>query len=356
MDNDPEAHDDYVNLKFLGPISVERHVKPLPVLMNSNYILLIGLTGAGKSNFLEALSGRKDLKISGDSLESVTQEVTVYKLVNVQFKVFGEPIFLIDCPGFCDTKTSEFKMIKLLQKWTHPLQGKHLGIQTSRTIDTIFYFHRITDKRLSSTQKDTLRLIKAMVGDQHRMETQLVVVTTMWDTLWRPDQIQEAEKRFAQLRESLNEILGTATEHTLRFENTQKSALRVIDQAEETSTPYGIRGNMRRGINSPPFRMFYREKMGKAPFAMQLLQFLNTRIGTLTETIRMLDNDIRGIELDDESNKSERDELVGMRKTAEEALRVVMDEQMELLALQERAQARPNFARRVIGYMHNKLS
>ncbi|PPR04338.1 hypothetical protein CVT24_013417 [Panaeolus cyanescens] len=345
--------DTFRGLKLSGPISVERRVKPLPVL-NSRIILLFGLTGAGKSNFLEVLSGNAELNISGNSLESVTEEITVYKLVNVKYKMFDEPIFLIDCPGFCDSKTSEFRIIKMIQDWIYATKSRGL-LPPDHNISIIFYFHRITDKRLSASQKQTLQLIGSLVGDPYKMETQLAVVTTMWDTLWRPEQFRDAETRFSQLKECLKEFLGSTSEYAFRFDNTQLSALHIIDQARTIHLPDSLRANMRRSANTAPYRAFHEKKLGEAPFAPQLLQILNDRVARIEQSIRLLNDDIQKLEQDAEENMGARNELWGMKKSAEEALEVVLQERCEFLALSEQNQPRPNIARRMLDYIHERM-
>ncbi|PPR04337.1 hypothetical protein CVT24_013416 [Panaeolus cyanescens] len=342
------------DLKFAGPISVEPQTKfKLLSAINANIILLLGLTGTGKSNFLEVLSGGAGLNISGDSLESVTQGITVYKVVNVRMKLFSEPIFILDCPGFCDDKTSEFKLVTMIQDWMHKTKIMGMISPEERVFSTILYFHRITDKRLASTQKKTLQLLGTLVGDPYFYETGLTVVTTMWDTLWRPTQIQEAEKRFTQLKESLNQIIGPTANQALRFTNTQSSALHIIDDASISCLPDNVWNNIRKHLRPAPFRAFYREILRSAPFADQLLQFLNDRIARLEQSIRILEDDIQRLDQEEHTDLCAREELVDMKKRAEEALGVVVQERLEFLALPE---SQPNVARRMLNYVQNKLS
>ncbi|PPQ76792.1 hypothetical protein CVT24_011335 [Panaeolus cyanescens] len=359
MDNTSNLGD----LRITGPVSVEQQTAPLPAI-KPYCILLLGLTGTGKSNFndgltikqfIEVLSGGADLKISGNSLESVTQNITLYRLVNVEFSAFSRPIFLIDCPGFCDNKTSEFKLITMIQEWMHNVAIQGI-LPEARTISTILYFHRITDKRLSSTQRETLRLIGSLVGDPYHNQTRLAIVTTMWDTLWRPTQIEEAEIRFTQLKESIKQFLGPIADQALRFHNTQNSALHIINDADTMCLPPGVLAIVQRSLRESPLRTFSNQNLRNAPFADQLLKLLQDRISRLEQSIRILDDDIQQLEQDGESDPSSRDELRGMKSNAEEALRTVASEHASLVAvLQREPVTRPSIARRFLNYMQNNL-
>ncbi|PPR00310.1 hypothetical protein CVT24_004600 [Panaeolus cyanescens] len=348
------------DLEFTGTVSMNRYIKPLPSTFKSEVILLLGLTGTGKSNFLEALSGSSELKISGNSLESVTQDLTLYELVNVHYRSTGRKIFFIDCPGFCDDKTSEFKLIKMIQEWlnsTSRTKSRDIFADSDdRKIDTILYFHRITDKRLPSTHKETLRLISSLVGDPYQNQTSLAVVTTMWDTLWRPTQLQEAEIRFAQLKENLKEFLGPIANEALRFHNTQNSAFHIIDDVDFMCTSSGTWAAVRRGMHRPPLLIFSDKKLRNAPFAEQLAQLIHDRIARLEQSIRILDDDILQLEQDEnrDSDVGARNELLGMKTRAQGALHIAIREKADLLAILEPAR-RPSIRRRVLGYIHDKF-
>lgn len=56
--------------------------------------------------FIEALSPAQDLRISKNTLESVTQHVNCYRVDNLRHK-YGYTFILMDTPGFLDSKISE---------------------------------------------------------------------------------------------------------------------------------------------------------------------------------------------------------------------------------------------------------
>ncbi|PPQ88245.1 hypothetical protein CVT24_006594 [Panaeolus cyanescens] len=74
--------------------------------------LLAGPTGSGGGSFIEALANDRELGISKNQLESFTQTLTPYKVLNV-----GHSVYLLDCPGFSDNSLSEFEIIEMVNKW-----------------------------------------------------------------------------------------------------------------------------------------------------------------------------------------------------------------------------------------------
>ncbi|PPQ81489.1 hypothetical protein CVT24_000695 [Panaeolus cyanescens] len=90
-------------------------------LAPANSCQLLGATGSGKSSFIEALAGKDhQLGISGSTLESVTQNVQTFKVVNMERKwQHGDvwPVFIVDTPGFLDSKMSEVQILNKVNQW-----------------------------------------------------------------------------------------------------------------------------------------------------------------------------------------------------------------------------------------------
>ncbi|PPQ80115.1 hypothetical protein CVT24_006538 [Panaeolus cyanescens] len=179
-----------------GDVSVEQHSGKLPDL--SFRILLLGGTGSGKSSFIEALSGRgQQLGISGSTLESVTQEVHAYKVVNVQINMsHGDtwPIYVVDTPGFSDAKRSEAEVVSKIEEW----MDEH-GL-----IDAVYYCCRINDKRIPGSAQTLIKIVKSL-GIESKS---LTIVTTMWDALHGEDARKAAEGHFAQLRDDIWKVMS----------------------------------------------------------------------------------------------------------------------------------------------------
>ena len=83
--------------------------------------------------FIESLSPDRKLDISKDSLESVTQEVACYQVVNLTQQAWN--VILVDTPGFLDTKLSESQITKMI---TETLDGLQYVFNCSTTQLTMF--------------------------------------------------------------------------------------------------------------------------------------------------------------------------------------------------------------------------
>ncbi|KAF9049179.1 hypothetical protein BJ165DRAFT_1526542 [Panaeolus papilionaceus] len=180
---------------------------------------IMGPTGAGKSSFIEALAGdSQTLSISKNQLAGYTQTVTAYHLKNV--KRWGGEIYVVDSPGFADSKISESEIMDMVRKW---LRDNRLTY-----IHHILFFIPINETRLAGTKRRTIEMIKAFLRPTSDLSS-VQFVTTMWDTLHNERMLERAESNFAQLRDEILKEFTTGEAKITRFENTRNSALHVLD-------------------------------------------------------------------------------------------------------------------------------
>ncbi|KAF9037453.1 hypothetical protein BJ165DRAFT_556348 [Panaeolus papilionaceus] len=183
----------------------------------------MGPTGSGKSAFIEALSPAQDLRISKNTLESVTQHVNCYRVDNLRHK-YGYTFILMDTPGFLDSKISESHITMMVKEKLDDLR-KSAG----RVFVFVLYFHPITDIRMSGSKRNAIKLLRAFAES---FEARTVnVVTSMWNFPSTPKQLTEANQRFSDLKAEMflrSETLGI---DVTKFEFSQASALSVIDQS-----------------------------------------------------------------------------------------------------------------------------
>ncbi|KAF9042448.1 P-loop containing nucleoside triphosphate hydrolase protein, partial [Panaeolus papilionaceus] len=157
---------------------------------------ILGPTGAGKSSFIEALAGEgQSLGISKDQLAGFTQEVTAYQVKNAMVQGYKDTrtLYLIDAPGFSDSKMSELEIITKVKQW---MKDKGIG-----RVDGVLYLSPITDTRAPGSKRRTIKMIQLLLDDhgfQH-----LNIVTTMWDRLSNPQAKKRAETNFAQLDDDI---------------------------------------------------------------------------------------------------------------------------------------------------------
>ncbi|KAF9042452.1 hypothetical protein BJ165DRAFT_1307212, partial [Panaeolus papilionaceus] len=157
---------------------------------------ILGPTGAGKSSFIESLAGEgQSLGISKDQLAGFTQEVTAYEVKNakVQWDEYTCPLYLIDAPGFSDSKISELEIITKVKQWMKD-QGV-LGV------NGVLYLSPITDTRAPGSKRRTIKMIQLLL--YNGAFCRLNIVTTMWDRLSNPQAKKRAETNFAQLQDDI---------------------------------------------------------------------------------------------------------------------------------------------------------
>ncbi|KAF9049166.1 hypothetical protein BJ165DRAFT_1464666 [Panaeolus papilionaceus] len=213
-------------LKIKGPLSVAP-VRPEDLRGEKLWVhILMGPTGSGKSAisiispFIESLSPNQDLKISKDSLDSVTQNVTCYQVVNLTDRDEWNHI-LMDTPGFLDTKLSESRITSMI---TEQLDG--LCQSAATIVVTILYFQPITDIRMGGSKRDAVKLLRAFAESFKAIG--INVVTTMWNHLSRPQQIIDGNHRIISLEKEIfvSAKLGLKVH---KFEFSRDSALLILD-------------------------------------------------------------------------------------------------------------------------------
>ncbi|KAF2972989.1 hypothetical protein GQX73_g669 [Xylaria multiplex] len=148
-------------------------------------ILVVGITGSGKSTLIKNASGH-DVGIGheGDSCTQICQRYPT------KYDIDGKKFELIDTPGFDDPKRNDFEILKDIIGFLDGVSG-------------VIYCHRINETRLIMDSKLNLDIIKAMCGK--RFHSRVVVCSTMWDTLSEDLTPQQLEKH----RERMEQLLST---------------------------------------------------------------------------------------------------------------------------------------------------
>ncbi|KAK0721565.1 hypothetical protein B0T26DRAFT_749072 [Lasiosphaeria miniovina] len=124
----------------------------------------MGVTGAGKTTFISHFAPGA---MVGHGLESCTQEVGIHAAV-----VGRQRIYLIDTPGFDDTRRSDTDVLREVANWLNASYRARI------TLAGIVYLHRIGDNRMSGSAMKNLRMFRQLVGDAAL--SCVVLATTMW--------------------------------------------------------------------------------------------------------------------------------------------------------------------------------
>ncbi|PPQ71317.1 hypothetical protein CVT24_012043 [Panaeolus cyanescens] len=212
----------YEMIDVIGPPSVKLVPEREIPIANCVVFLLLGPTGSGKSSFIEALAN-ESLGISKDQLEGYTQELTVYRLHSLKQKEHPDnPILVIDTPGFADSRFPESKTLRLVLELIRIVSS-----QSKLYFAQILYFDRITDPRMAGSKGKLLDIFKAITGNNTGKT--ISIVTTMWDHLWREDQVKNAERRLDDLRTIYYKDFVEDGARVVQFLNTYESALKIVD-------------------------------------------------------------------------------------------------------------------------------
>ncbi|KEP47843.1 50S ribosome-binding GTPase [Rhizoctonia solani 123E] len=189
----------------------------------SRKILVMGLTGAGKSTFINTVAG-STLTVSA-SIESCTQIAS-----HVSFYLGdGIHVELMDSPGFNDSVWSE---LQVLQSTVNELQS-----WAPEGIHAIIYLQRISDNRISGSALRAFDIFFKMCGATGEVMTRVAIVTNMWDAV----SLEVGEAREAELKYngalSFKKALDLGASFH-RNNNPPKSALEIIHALVGRESPF----------------------------------------------------------------------------------------------------------------------
>jgi hypothetical protein len=130
-------------------------------------------------------------------------------------------ITVVDTPGFGDTLRGQAEIVAEI---TDYLAAQHLSGMPLRGI---LYLHKITDNKMTDASQGHLHLLRKIVGDD--AFTNVILVTTMWNTLRREDR-QRALQREQELIDNFWSPMIDRGSYVAQFNGTPKSAYPLIYQ------------------------------------------------------------------------------------------------------------------------------
>ncbi|KAH7378112.1 P-loop containing nucleoside triphosphate hydrolase protein [Cadophora sp. MPI-SDFR-AT-0126] len=182
-------------------------------LADKNLILVMGLTGSGKTFFINQLTGQGSL-VEGHGLKSCTERCQI-----VETCIGNTEFVIMDCPGFDDTKRSDTEILKEIAEQLSAI--RILGYN----LKGIVYLHRITDNKMSGTAVRNLDLFTKLVGEDAL--SNVVLVTTMWGNV---TDVEKANERDSELRDEYWGDMRRKGSTATRFDGTTASAEGIVSQ------------------------------------------------------------------------------------------------------------------------------
>ncbi|KAK4107092.1 P-loop containing nucleoside triphosphate hydrolase protein [Canariomyces notabilis] len=177
-------------------------------------IALLGVTGAGKSTFINTATGQDVVKTSSGS-KPCTQDPKA-----IEFRLDDRTVVLIDTPGFDDSKRSDVRILEDIATWM--AKG---GFLKERMLDGLIFLHPITLARAGGSELNRTKLLEKILGPD--VYNRVLIATTMWDYVASEDLVNERlETRFAP--GGVSHELKKQGASYVRHENTQKSAHDII--------------------------------------------------------------------------------------------------------------------------------
>ncbi|KAF9043958.1 P-loop containing nucleoside triphosphate hydrolase protein, partial [Panaeolus papilionaceus] len=171
-----------------------------------------GQTGTGKSSFANKVVGSETAEV-GHSLKSCTSSIRILRHSSSP----PNPDFvLIDTPGFNDTNLSDVQVLETITDWLSATYRKDV------ILAGVLYFHRISDIRFTSTERQNIAIFESLVG-KAALEN-VIIVSTMWDEIKE----EEAKAKEKALKEEAWRVLTSKGARVARHRNTRGSALDIV--------------------------------------------------------------------------------------------------------------------------------
>jgi hypothetical protein len=172
---------------------------------NKPVVLVIGLTGAGKTTFVNLITGGKNEV--GRDLSSCTRTCTVSSAI-----IDGIDVDFVDTPGYEDPDTSDAQVLIDLVGWIgENLKGK-------RPITAALYLHSIQHNRVYESALRNFTMFSELIGSENMKNVGLV--STHWNTV----PLQDGETRELYLIAKPWKLMRSTGARTYRIGDDYQSA------------------------------------------------------------------------------------------------------------------------------------
>lgn len=200
--------------------------RKLPVITPQDIVVAVmGITGAGKSTFIDFFSDES--AGIGHGLESCTAKVEVFPSTLPD----GTKLFLVDTPGFDDTHRSDTDILGEVANWLND------SFQNKIKLTGIIYLHRISDVRVGHAAMKNLRMFKALCGEDGLAS--VVLATTHWARV-TPDEGAGRETQLIENPKMWKKMVEHGSE-VWRHDRDRKSALEIVQYLIKLRRPVNLK-------------------------------------------------------------------------------------------------------------------
>lgn len=177
-------------------------------------IALMGVTGAGKTSFIQLLT---DESVTvGKALKSCTTSVGIHRC---RRRSDRRTVWLVDTPGFDDTYKSDADILKEIASWLVSAYDNQIFLTG------IIYLHPIQDMRVRNSTMRNLRMFKKLVGPEGL--ARVVLATTFWGNVGE-EEGREKERQLCGEEDFWGYMLSRGSQ-VYRHYGTVESATVIVD-------------------------------------------------------------------------------------------------------------------------------
>ncbi|KAH7923800.1 hypothetical protein BV22DRAFT_1035939 [Leucogyrophana mollusca] len=191
------------------------------VRSNDLIIPIVGLTGIGKSTFINTVAGREDATVVGHDLESCTTKI--HHVIVPHPEDPSRRIIFVDTPGFDDTYEADSKILQRVSVWLARSYGDEMRLAG------VIYLQDITQTPIFGTSPTNLMMFEKLCGNEGIGG--VILATTKWENL--PDGIAGGAKYEDQLKGIFWREMVERGSQVARFDGSQSSAREIVDRIIE---------------------------------------------------------------------------------------------------------------------------
>lgn len=243
------------------------------------FVLVLGLTGAGKTTFINHITNSSFPVGHGMNACTTTSDYATTLIDGVE-------VAFVDTPGLDDPEKSDAEVVIDVTTWIE----KHLG--GKRQVTAALYLHSIATRKMHGSAIRNFNIFSKLVGSNSMKNVGLV--STHWDTVPAID----AEDREAYLIANAWSIMIASGARIYRLHNDQDSSHNMaVDLLKAQPTFIKIQREMAKEFEAKPLS---RTEVGE-----DVYRELQKRISTEQSNIRELEKQLTRAELEVPGMKAE---------------------------------------------------